>query len=189
MPPVIPPPLAAYIQSCLSANNQILITSVLNTPSAWLSLRLVFAALRGVEDHDARGRPHDARATTTDNDEGASRGIIILSLFRPLSLWVEMGKKLVRFMCLSDLVLFSLCQPVHEAGCSSLSYRSHLTPPFPRGRVWISPLHSGVGGSFTLTAWHQLQPRSPARREEQQRHHPFRQPGSIRLTWPIYETP
>ncbi|EHY54534.1 hypothetical protein HRR83_004343 [Exophiala dermatitidis] len=100
MPPTIPPPLAAYITDCLAppepvrsrqqrpprAHTQTLVTSVLETPAPWLLLRLVYAALYGVEDtddHHQQQRPQQGR-----------RHVIFVSLLRPLGLWVEMGKKM-----------------------------------------------------------------------------------------------
>jgi len=86
MPSAIPPTLAAYIQECLALHSQTLVTSVLSTPSTWLCLRLVYAALHGIEDR------------TLDRSEPVSRDsrpVIFVSLLRPLSLWTEMGRKLV----------------------------------------------------------------------------------------------
>ncbi|KAK5033828.1 hypothetical protein LTR13_006880 [Exophiala sideris] len=85
MPSAIPPTLAAYIQACLASHTQSLVTSVLSTPSTWLCLRLVYAALHGVEGQ------------TLDRLEPVSRDcrpVIFVSLLRPLSLWTEMGRKL-----------------------------------------------------------------------------------------------
>ncbi|KIW90342.1 uncharacterized protein Z519_08986 [Cladophialophora bantiana CBS 173.52] len=97
MPPVIPPPLAQYIHSSLFSpcpHSQTLITSVLSTPSPWLVLRFIYAALYGVED-GARGDGSDAgsrheKMTTMT----PPLPVVFASFLRPLTLWVEMGKKL-----------------------------------------------------------------------------------------------
>ncbi|KAI1628884.1 hypothetical protein EDD37DRAFT_24766 [Exophiala viscosa] len=85
MPTAIPPTLAAYIQACLAARTQTLVTSVLSTPSPWLCLRLLYAALHGIE-----GQTLD-RSEPVSRD---SRPVIFVSLLRPLSLWTETGRKL-----------------------------------------------------------------------------------------------
>lgn len=123
MPPTIPPPLAAYITDCLAppepvrsrqqrpprAHTQTLVTSVLETPAPWLLLRLVYAALYGVEDtddHHQQQRPQQGR-----------RHVIFVSLLRPLGLWVEMGKKMVRTRYLMYLTRHGEC--VHHFSTAS----------------------------------------------------------------------
>ncbi|EXJ79595.1 hypothetical protein A1O3_07874 [Capronia epimyces CBS 606.96] len=81
MPSSIPVPLAAYIADCLAPDTQTLVTSVLTTPSPWLSLRLLYATLYGVDDG-----PRHAQQTGHE--------VVFVSLLRPLSLWAEMGKKM-----------------------------------------------------------------------------------------------
>ncbi|KIW35484.1 uncharacterized protein PV07_02180 [Cladophialophora immunda] len=97
MPPAIPSPLASYIQSSLSSSNphsQTLITSVLSTPSPWLVLRLVYAALYGVED-DIKDDGRDAgRPERTASAASPAGRVVLASFLRPLSLWVELGKKI-----------------------------------------------------------------------------------------------
>lgn len=93
MPPNIPASLATYIQACLEHRASTLITSILSTPSTWLALRVVYAAIYGVED-SVLGR-HGAAAAPGPNNE--TRPVIFVSLLRPLSLWVEMGRKVVCF--------------------------------------------------------------------------------------------
>lgn len=91
MPHSIPALLAPYLQACLAPHTQTLVTSVLKTPSTWLSLRIVYAALYGVAED---GGPDHAETAATATD---SRPLILVSLLSPLSLWVEMGKKVVCF--------------------------------------------------------------------------------------------
>ncbi|ETI28514.1 hypothetical protein G647_00964 [Cladophialophora carrionii CBS 160.54] len=91
MPPAIPPPLVSYLESSLaSLHGQTLITSVLVTPSPWLLLRFVYAAIYGVGDDG------EARQVGTGPDEVrlGERPVVFVSLLRPLSLWLEMGKKM-----------------------------------------------------------------------------------------------
>ncbi|KIX07526.1 uncharacterized protein Z518_02179 [Rhinocladiella mackenziei CBS 650.93] len=89
MPPIIPPALAAFIQQSLSPHTQTLITPVLSTSSTWLCLRFIYAALYGFEDVD--GAPQIG--TGSDPTTGIEK-VICVSLLMPLSLWVEMGKKM-----------------------------------------------------------------------------------------------
>ncbi|KAK5465439.1 hypothetical protein LTS15_002002 [Exophiala xenobiotica] len=86
MPSAIPPSVASYVQASLGAQSQTLITSVLSTPSTWLALRVVYAAIHGVEDV-SRGHSLGQHAVE-------SRPVIFVSLLRPLSLWTEMGRKM-----------------------------------------------------------------------------------------------
>ncbi|OAP59545.1 hypothetical protein AYL99_06843 [Fonsecaea erecta] len=145
MPPAIPPPLASYIQSSLSlsessdAHSQTLITSVLSTPSPWLVLRLVYAALYGVveDDIDTHNKggdggsrvagPRPERSRTT-----ASMGapVVFASFLRPLSLWVELGKKI-------GLDIQSLLRSRRIVFVDGLT---HDPPPYG------SPFASGGGG-------------------------------------------
>ncbi len=92
MPSAIPPSLASYIQASLDSQSQTLITSVLSTPSTWLALRVVYAAIHGVEDIS---RGHSLGLGSSHNAV-ESRPVIFVSLLRPLSLWSEMGRKMVR---------------------------------------------------------------------------------------------
>jgi hypothetical protein len=85
MPTAIPAPLAPYVADSLSANTQTLVTSVLSTPPPWLLLRLLYGTLYGVEE-DAPGRREQKQI---------GQQVIFVSLLRPLSLWIEMGKKMV----------------------------------------------------------------------------------------------
>jgi hypothetical protein len=94
MPSAVPPSLASYIQASLDAQSQTLITSVLNTPSTWLALRVVYAAIHGVEDV-SRGH---SLALDLSHHAVESRPFIFVSLLRPLSLWTEMGRKMVRVL-------------------------------------------------------------------------------------------
>ncbi|KAJ9625389.1 hypothetical protein H2204_010362 [Knufia peltigerae] len=99
MPPNIPASLAIYIQACLEYRASTLITSILNTPSTWLVLRMVYAALYGAaEDSAALGQytapgGNTTTTTTTTNNNNETRPVIFVSLLRSLSLWVEMGRK------------------------------------------------------------------------------------------------
>ncbi|OCT54066.1 hypothetical protein CLCR_10463 [Cladophialophora carrionii] len=91
MPPAIPPPLVSYLDSSLaSLHGQTLVTSVLGTPSPWLLLRFVYAAIYGTGDDP------EARQVGTGPDEVrlGERPVVFVSLLRPLSLWLEMGKKM-----------------------------------------------------------------------------------------------
>ncbi|KAJ9609094.1 hypothetical protein H2200_006865 [Cladophialophora chaetospira] len=92
MPPAIPPPLAAYLESSISSpHSQILITSVLSTPPTWLLLRLIYVQLHGVgDDSDNQQLPRRG----SGRPESGERKILFVSLTRPLSLWTEMGKKM-----------------------------------------------------------------------------------------------
>ncbi|KAJ9498600.1 hypothetical protein LTR99_007949 [Exophiala xenobiotica] len=90
MPSAIPPSIASYIQASLDAQSQTLITSVLSTPSTWLALRVVYAAIHGVEDV-SRGH---SLALGSSHHAVESRPVIFVSLLRPLSLWTEMGRKM-----------------------------------------------------------------------------------------------
>lgn len=86
----LPTALAPYISSSLNAGGRILITSVLNAPSHWLVLRFIYAALHGVDENN-RSKPGE------NVDHVHTRHQIILaSLLKPLALWAESGKKVVR---------------------------------------------------------------------------------------------
>ena len=92
MPLAIPVALAPYLESSLASyHNQILITSTLSTPPPWLLLRLVYSALYGVGDD---GESRNIAAAGAQGG-GPSRPVVFVSLLRPLSLWMEMGKKMV----------------------------------------------------------------------------------------------
>ncbi|OAG34052.1 hypothetical protein AYO21_11798 [Fonsecaea monophora] len=96
MPPAIPPPLASYIQSSLSPStlhSQTLITSVLSTPSPWLVLRIIYAALYGVEDDIGTREGRDVQGLEKTSATTALP-VIFASFLRPLTLWVELGKKI-----------------------------------------------------------------------------------------------
>jgi hypothetical protein len=96
MPPTIPPALGSYLESSLaSLHGQTLITSELSTPSQWLLVRFVYAALYGAGD-DPEARQLDAG---TDGVRVGERPVVFVSLLRPLSLWIEMGKKMVCSVC------------------------------------------------------------------------------------------
>lgn len=120
MPNPIPPPLASYISGCLTPSNAhsaILLTSTLSTPSPWLTLRFIYAALYGTGDDGLSSTSGVSRRTVDDLDS-SNNGypVIFVSLLRPLALWVEIGKKLVRAVrfplfspsyCLTQVTLMS----------------------------------------------------------------------------------
>ncbi|OAL34364.1 hypothetical protein AYO20_06417 [Fonsecaea nubica] len=96
MPPAIPPPLVSHIQSLLSPSSphsQTLITSVLSTPSPWLVLRIIYAALYGVEDDIGTREGRDAEGLEKTSATTAVP-VVFASFLRPLTLWVELGKKI-----------------------------------------------------------------------------------------------
>jgi hypothetical protein len=97
MPNPIPPSLASYLSACLAPNNahgQTLLTSTLNTPSPWLTLRFVYAAIYGLGD-DSSLPSVASRRSVGDLNSSDGRPVLFLSLLRPLALWTEIGKKLV----------------------------------------------------------------------------------------------
>jgi elongator complex protein 6 len=88
MPTPTPQILLPYLSN-LSVGSLLLITSVLNASANWLVVRCILAALQG----DQNAQPRERNDTTGTNN---SRRVILLSFLRPLSLWVEIGKKAVR---------------------------------------------------------------------------------------------
>lgn len=112
MPNPIPASLASYISACLTPSNAhsaTLLTSTLSTPSPWLTLRFVYAAIYGVEDDGSSGSLPPSGGGGPRRSAGGQPGVsssssssiggspvILVSLLRPLALWVEIGKKLVR---------------------------------------------------------------------------------------------
>jgi hypothetical protein len=93
MPSAIPAALAPYLDSSLSIpHSQLLVTSILSTPSPWLLVSFIFANLYGARDDGENqyvGAPGEQAGEVR-------RPAVFLSFLRPLSLWVEMGKKMVR---------------------------------------------------------------------------------------------
>jgi hypothetical protein len=88
MPEAIPSILAPYLQECFSDTSLTLVTSTLSTPSTWLLIRLLDAALSGAKSTGPEyGGDHELSDTTLN--------VIFVSLLRPTSLWLELGRKLV----------------------------------------------------------------------------------------------
>lgn len=96
MPNPIPPSLASYLSACFAPNNahgQTLLTSTLNTPSPWLTLRFIYAAIYGLGDDS--NPSFASRRSMGDLSSSDGRPVLFVSLLRPLALWTEIGKKLV----------------------------------------------------------------------------------------------
>lgn len=137
MPSAIPPPLASYIESCLiPTHSQTLITSVLNAPSPWLCLRFLYGALYGVGD-EVETRDFLAARQRGSND---SMPVVFVSLLRPLNLWIEMGKKMVR--ALQYLGLGFLC--------------FFLAPDMEAALFWDDALISRLDVHGPPSPWYQI---------------------------------
>ena len=88
MPEIVPTLLAPYLQVALIQSSLTVVTSTLSTPANWLLVRLLYSALKGV-DETALSTLIKTRTTTSDAN------VIIISLTRPLDLWIELCRKLV----------------------------------------------------------------------------------------------
>ncbi|KEF58154.1 uncharacterized protein A1O9_06078 [Exophiala aquamarina CBS 119918] len=83
------------MSACLAPSNahsQTLLTSTLSTPSPWLTLRFLYAAAYGLGEES----PGDVAPRRSVGDQHSSSGspVLFVSLFRPLALWREIGRKL-----------------------------------------------------------------------------------------------
>jgi hypothetical protein len=94
MPTPTPEVLLPYISNGV-AGSLLLITSVLNAPANWLVVRCILAALQG----DQHARPFGQNETTRIS---IPRKVVVFSFLRPMSLWVEIGKKAVRALKISQ---------------------------------------------------------------------------------------
>ena len=88
MPEAIPSVLAPYVDECLNYGSLTLITSTLSTPSSWLVVRYLNAALKGAIE----GRPHGTNASNSSADQ---LNVVIVSILQPVGLWAELAKKVV----------------------------------------------------------------------------------------------
>lgn len=100
MPDAIPPVLLPYIQDSLVSARLILIGSTLSTPANWLVVRFLHAAI-----HASKHDPDSAQDPAGHHD--ATSGFVLVSLLRPIDLWIELGKKIVGFNFLSPCCLLT----------------------------------------------------------------------------------
>lgn len=86
----IPPTLAPYLRECLNTRSLALLTSVLDTPTNWLVVRLLLSTLAG-----------NGKALLTTPGTAAQTPeykAILISIWRSLDIWNEIAKKCVSHM-------------------------------------------------------------------------------------------
>lgn len=116
MPEIIPRLLAPYFQKSLKEPSTTLITSTLSTPGNWILVRLLYTALKGLEDP---ALPTSIEPQTTNSHIH----VVLASLVRPLNLWTELCKKVVSqaaLLCLSPFAPGYLIDPFQGLDLPSL---------------------------------------------------------------------
>lgn len=88
MPDAIPPVIAPYLQHTLSPQSLTLVTSTLSTPTHWILLRCLYAALSGAGE---KGSHAHSRLPEPEGQQP----VILVSLLRSRDLWLELSKKIV----------------------------------------------------------------------------------------------
>lgn len=86
----IPPALAPYLRECLDTRSLTLLTSVLDTPTNWLVVRLLYLALDG---HGKTSLTGQGTVVPTSDYK-----VILISIWRSLDVWSEIAKKCVSLM-------------------------------------------------------------------------------------------